>query len=119
MRPDRKFWRAKDGEREQVQLAEANLVGSHLSGGGHSPVLDLDYEVSLVPSTTPGHFHLYLDGLEMDDDTYDMLLQDLAAAGVIQQGFANQFERHGQTFLRPPGVQKAPGDGLNPSGEQE
>lgn len=119
MRPDRLFFRmVKQFEKAPLRVYEpdptkAVLVGSRLPTGGHSPVLDLDFEAALVPSTTPGHYHLYLDGLVLDDDTYAGLLEDLALAGVIQEGFANQYERHGQTFLRPPGVMKDPDDGLD------
>ncbi len=120
MRADRLFYRVdQQGKRHaEPDPDKANLVGSRLPNGQHSPVLDLDYEARLVPSTTPGHFHLYLDGLEMESDTYESLLDDLASAGVIQRGFAGQMDRHGQTFLRPPGVLKFNGDGLDADSEK-
>src|SRR4051794_39832810 len=43
---------------------DANLVSSRLAtkdheifGDWHSPVLDIDFEARLIPSSTPGHYH--------------------------------------------------------------
>lgn len=94
--------------RRQVNRGEGNAYGSRIEGPGewHSPVLDLDYAARLVESSTPGHFHLYLDGLTMTWEVYEELLAALAKAGVIQQGYARVSIARKGTFVRKPGVAK-------------
>lgn len=53
----------------------------------HRPVLDIDFPAKLIPSSTEGHFHLYLDK-EMPWSTYEKLLAALAEAGIIEEGYA-------------------------------
>lgn len=97
------------GERESLKpvesLGEANLVSSRLPNGMHAPVLDLDGPHSLVPSSTPGHSHLYLD-TPMTWRRYKTLLRALWKAGVIEEGFYRNSVRRGFTSVRPPGVYK-------------
>lgn len=43
---------------------EPNCVGSLLAYGKlHAPTLDVDFPCELVPSSTPGHFHRYIDAV--------------------------------------------------------
>src|SRR4051794_35126863 len=70
--------RAKDVDEHLEQVGEevANIVASsRLKNGHHSPVLDVDYMAALVPSSTPGHFHLYLNGVTMPWWKYRVLLK--------------------------------------------
>lgn len=100
-----------DGGRHRVNtLAEANLIGSERECGCHSPVLDIDLSAQLVPSSTPGHFHLYLDGVSMPWEKYEALLLALAEAGVIEQGYARVSIERGGSFVRKPGVRKPEAD---------
>ena len=85
---------------------EANLVSSLLTDGRHSPALDLDFECRLVPSSTPGHFHLYLDGIVLDWDAYEELLAALEKAGIIGPGYFSHSLDRKMTVLRPEGVKK-------------
>lgn len=85
---------------------KAPLVASRLEDGRHSPVLDLDYEATLLPSTNRGHYHLYLDGLELPWWKYRVLLYVLAWAGVIQKGFYKWSVHRRMSTLRRPGVRK-------------
>lgn len=82
-----------------------NLVGSLTEFGMHMPVLDIDYSASLVPSSTEGHFHLYLEK-PMTWPVYKKLLEALAEAGVIQEGFKDWSLERSQSFVRKPGVTK-------------
>jgi hypothetical protein len=84
----------------------ANLVSSELTNGLHSPVLDIDYEAHLVPSSTPGHYHLYLDGLELGWDKYAKLIKTLAEIGIIQEGYAASTLQRGMSLVRVPGQKK-------------
>lgn len=84
-----------------------NLVSSLLENGLHAPALDIDFPVRLEPSSTPGHFHLFLDGVEMDWPTYKNLLIALADAGVVGKGYARHSIERGQTLCRLPWSRKA------------
>lgn len=97
------------GEKESLEpvegLAEANLVSSRLPNGMHAPVIDLDGPHNLVPSSTQGHSHLYLD-TPMTWRRYKLLLRALWKAGVIEEGFYRNSVRRGFSSVRPPGVFK-------------
>lgn len=98
-------------ETERYEAAtpeEANLIGSRLGVSGlHAPVLDLDFPARLVPSTTEGHFHLYLD-VAMTWRTYHDLLLALGRAGVLEPNYVAASLARRQTFVRKPGVVKPP-----------
>ena len=70
------YVQGKDDREPTVDLDQANVVSSLQSGtepgsrAQHYPVLDLDLPAVLVPSSTPGHSHLYID-LPIPDDIGD------------------------------------------------
>lgn len=74
-------------------------------GGFHKPVLDIDFPAALLPSSTEGHYHLYLDKEVIWDDYVD-LLKALAKCGIIEQGYANASIERGHTAVRLPWVMK-------------
>lgn len=87
-------------------IADAHIVLSEDPAAGlHRPVLDIDFPAALIPSSTPGHFHLYLDK-PMGLATYEELLVALAAAGIIEDGYANVSLARGYTSARLPWVRK-------------
>lgn len=94
-------------DRNRVDPGFGNLISSEVDDGTglHMPVLDIDFAAELVPSRTPGHFHLYLDK-PMTWGTYRNLLRALADAGVIEPGYASASIERGATFVRKPGVPK-------------
>lgn len=109
-------------EREEVlysNIHEANIVTSevwatdphypneHYRNGKHKPVLDIDMPVTLVPSTTPGHFHLYIDK-ELDWFAYAGLLTALAQCGIIEDGYLGASLQRGYSACRLPWVKKEP-----------
>lgn len=71
----------------------------------HRPVLDIDFPAELIPSSTPGHYHLYLDK-QIPKASYMQLLRDLARAGIIQQGFADSAIERGASSARLPWIKK-------------
>lgn len=71
----------------------------------HAPVLDLDFPAHLVPSSTPGHFHLFLDK-ELPWPVYEKLLRALAEAGIIEQGYAEASIKHQASYVRLPGIKR-------------
>jgi len=88
-----------------VSEQEANIVTSHLAGELHAPVLDIDFGARLLPSSTPGHFHLYFEKA-MTWDNYCKLLVALGDAGILEEGFVKASLRRGYSSVRKPGVYK-------------
>lgn len=89
-----------------AETLTANLVSSALEGNHwHAPVLDIDFPVSVVPSSTPGHFHLYIDA-PMGWEVYRTLLEALRDAGILQWGFVENSIIQKQSSLRVPWVRK-------------
>lgn len=96
-------------EREPAtSIAEANVSTSirEDAEGCHALLIDLDVPAWLVPSSTEGHSHLYVDA-KIPTATYFTLLDCLADAGVIQRGYANSSKHRGGTALRLPWIKKS------------
>lgn len=69
----------------------------------HRPVLDIDFEARLVESSTPGHYHLYLDGVAVDHEDYMDLLKVLSRCGIIGPGYMAYSLDRGYTVVRTKG----------------
>lgn len=97
--------------RREAPVEEATLISSECAedhdpfGDTHYPVLDLDFRAHLVPSSTKGHFHLYLDK-ELSWDAYRLLLCVLAHVGILEPGYVDASLERRATFVRKPGVTK-------------
>lgn len=87
-------------------LDEANLIVSLTEDGYHAPVIDFDLPLEVVPSSTPGHSHLYINHL-MTWETYQELLVALVKAGLVEDGYVKASVARGFTSVRPPGLFKA------------
>lgn len=85
---------------------DANLITSlsEEHPGWHLPVIDLDYQAHLVPSRTPGHFHLYLD-TPVEEEDYWKLLRVMAECGLIEYGYYGASKQRGYTAARIPSAQ--------------
>jgi len=97
--------------RVKVPLEDANLVSSE-SGTNpsfHRPVLDIDLPCELIPSSTPGKFHLYID-CPMTWVEYEKLLRALERARILESGYVNASIERKATMLRKPGVYKPNSD---------
>ena len=88
----------KDGE-------DYNLIISLTEDGKHLPVLDIDVPHKLVPSSTAGHAHLYVD-VECDWDDYVAFLEAAAKIGLIEEGYYKASKHRGFTAVRKPGLKK-------------
>ena len=91
-----------------VPWTEADCVISEVNTFGakrHAPVIDLDLPVRLIPSTTPGHFHLYIDRLMSAEDMFD-LLDTMARVGLVEPGYAEVSRARGYSSVRLPWVKK-------------
>ena len=93
--------------RRPAPIQDALLISSETAASNHvhRPVLDIDVPARLVPSSTPGHHHLYLD-VDLTWGRYRDLLAALAAAGVIEDGYVRAAEARGATHARLPWVRK-------------
>lgn len=88
---------------------EANLISSRIITDLHVPVLDIDFECRLVPSSRKGHYHLYLDGLQpLEWEDYEKLLEALAAAHIIGPGWLHHSKQRQMTVVRRPHIRKPP-----------
>jgi hypothetical protein len=86
----------------------ANLVTSAIIGTGrtkHKPLLDIDLPCVLLPSSTEGHFHLFIDK-EIPHEKYLVLIHSLEDCGIIEAGIRRQMTDLGRTAVRKPGIKK-------------
>lgn len=84
---------------------EAQLVSSLREDGSHALLLDLDMPAYLIPSSTPGKSHLYVD-VRMDYDKMIAVMEALEAAGVIQGAWVHLTKEREQAALRTPWTRK-------------
>jgi hypothetical protein len=96
---------AGPGELQPASPESANLVSSLCEDGQHRPAIDIDLPCKLVESSTPGHFHLYIDH-PLDWPQYVALLRAMAEAGIVDEKYLEHSLDRGQTLLRPPGQKK-------------
>lgn len=95
-------------EDRQPQDEDANVVSSHIVGTKlHAPILDLDFPHEYIPSTTPGHGHLYLN-VPISRWRMFFMLWGLYVGGVIEKGHFVWSVRRGGTFMRLPWIKKTP-----------
>lgn len=97
-------------ERVRCNQSEATLVSSECpdSPNFHAPCLDIDYHAFLIPSSTSGHFHLYLDRITTWKK-YRRFLKAAMKAGLIEEGYYRMSVQRKGTFLRMPHVRKNDG----------
>jgi hypothetical protein len=93
-------------------IEEANVVVSLIEGyrpgarfAQHKPVLDIDLPVQVLPSSTPGHSHLFIDK-ELTWEQYTRLLYVLADIGIIETGYRTASLVRGYTAVRLPWIKK-------------
>ncbi|USC16993.1 hypothetical protein [Rhodococcus sp. 11-3] len=94
---------------EVADLEDASLLTSEVRPGVHVVAIDLDLPAALVPSTTPGHYHLYIDH-ELSWEQYELLLLRLADVGIVERGYVNASIDRKSTHVRTPWTKKTKGD---------
>jgi hypothetical protein len=104
------FWRSllrRDlTEFSAVGTDSTNLLSSRLVGTRqHAPILDLDVPHVCVPSTTPGHSHLYLH-VPMSRAKWTVLQLVLWWTGIQECGYSVWSIRRGANCVRLPGDRK-------------
>lgn len=101
---------------ESLSHLEANVVTSLLVSASwqrtqykdmvmHAPVLDIDFPIRAVESSTHGHFHLFMDR-SMTWAQYKKLLNALVEAEIIEPGYRDASLERGYTAVRLPHVTK-------------
>lgn len=99
---------------QQADLGQAHTWSSELVDaegnrtGYHTVMLDIDHPVRVVPSSTKGHYHLYID-VPVNETDYFLLLDTLALAGVVEPGYVEASKARASTHLRLPWVDKEGG----------
>ena len=71
----------------------------------HMPIIDCDFPVLAIPSSSQDHFHLYLLQL-MPWEDYRKLLDVMLEINMIQQVWYDNAMAHGRTYVRMPNCQK-------------
>lgn len=98
---------ARSGRYDTTDLEKAQVITSRVAGKDnvHKLLLDIDIPAQLIPSSTPGHSHLYIDK-EMSEDAWSTLLFALSSAGIIEPGYMRASISRGFTALRLPWIKK-------------
>lgn len=109
--PNRTYRKIPFGDYENdgdvVAQEEANAISSDdpTNPDRHWPVIDIDLPIRVVPSSTPGHNHLYID-VSLSTAVFMDILDALVAAGLVEEGFAQGSRRRGHADLRLPHIKK-------------
>lgn len=95
---------------EEVRIptdaASATLISSKVVGSDkHKPVIDIDVPIRVYPSSTLGHFHLYIDK-EISWFRYKVLLWAMVKAGIVEEGYLYASKHRKATHVRLPWVHK-------------
>lgn len=105
---DEEDWDDEDDRRKPAQdLASAEVLGSKYDPDDdlHVLMLDVDLELAVLPSTTPGHYHLVFDqGVPWED--YKDFLDACVKVGIVGEGYRNMAVKRGEAMLRPPWIRK-------------
>lgn len=89
---------------------DAQIVSSEIGEGVHCPVLDIDVRAYLLPSSTEGHSHLYINH-PMRWRPYKRMLKAMARAGVLEKGYVKASIRRKHTAVRVPWLKKGDSGG--------
>lgn len=95
-------------EMTPAPLSESNVVCSDMAAphdSSHRPILDLDMDAMLIPSSTPGHHHLYIDK-PMSWEDYCKLLDVMAEVGILEPGYVSVAKKRKRTQVRTPWTKK-------------
>lgn len=97
---------AENSRQEVTSLDEADIVASESRDGyWHMPILDIDVPITVIPSSTPGHSHLFI-GVKTSWVAYSNLLEAMVECGILEPGYVSASEARGFTAVRLPWVSK-------------
>ena len=87
-------------------LGEANVMSSQVAGSKkHKVVLDIDHVVKVLPSSTEGHHHLFIDK-EITWKQYLRIIKAFVNAGIVEPGYLGASRDRRFTAVRLPWVKK-------------
>lgn len=89
----------------EADIDKAVLMSSKAKNGKHRPIIDLDLAAHVIPSSTKGHGHLYINK-ELTWKEYQKLLNVLADLDIIEKGYRGASLARGYTAVRLPWVKK-------------
>ena len=90
---------------DRLDEAEVITSKSKVFDNIHRPILDIDFPVDVIPSSTVGHYHLYIDK-KLTWEQYKKLLFVLAEVGIIEEVYLNASIDREFTSVRLPWVNK-------------
>lgn len=89
-----------------MDVEDATIATSLIKDSfNHLVLLDIDMGVELIPSTTPGHYHLAINKV-LPWSQYRELLIALMVAGILEEGYVHSSIERGYTAVRLPWVKK-------------
>lgn len=95
------------------QTDKVTLVSSLVAGDVenwtslHYPVIDIDIPAALIPSSTPGHSHLYFAPKGgISHEKLVKLLRVMTECGIVEDGYTDAVQDQGCSFVRLPWVKK-------------
>jgi hypothetical protein len=97
-----------EDDRPVMVTDHANVATSTIEGTlsvEHKLLVDIDLPCKLIESTTPGHFHFYVD----KKISYKQLINILKAmsdAGIVEPGYYKASKSRGYTSVRLPWIKK-------------
>lgn len=102
---------ALEESRIPAHIEDSDVISSELEDSPyHKPVIDIDVPIRAFPSSTPGHFHLYIDhAIEWND--YVNLLKTMAIVGIVEAGYVDASIQRGATHVRLPWIKKEQSNG--------
>jgi len=79
-----------------------NLIGSRVVGtmNRHRPIFDFDFPVTVVESSTPGRYHVYLHR-QISWEQYEAILDAMEDAKLLNPGWVRSAVAHQCATLRP------------------
>lgn len=103
-----KDYATPDNEPVVAELDKASCVTSEAADreGFHYPVIDIDHPCTLIETSTPGHFHLYIDKA-LPWEAYLELLDVMSRFGIVERGYYYAAQRRKYTAVRLPWIKKA------------
>ncbi len=91
---------------QTTDIDEANAITSRIAGDQrHKLIVDIDFPVQAIPSSTPGHFHLYIDKA-IEQEELIAVVEAMADAGIVEPGYAGAVRDQKFTTVRLPWVKK-------------
>lgn len=104
-----------------VPMSEANLVTSIWDGSEsddpttttHMPVFDFDLPIAVWPSSTPDHYHLFINK-EISWTDYEKLLKVMKEVGLLDANWVDYTLQRRYGNLRLPNIRKPPDSSPRP-----